>query len=278
MSGTHVAEMNVWKAAGITPDGEKDAWYTVFSLGKLGNGHTTEFTNRRGAYTLMDRATYLTKKNKIDIVPLVEGDPILLNLIAAIEVSPKRFPNVNNKDVVAFVDWLCGDEAQTIIKDFKVDQYGEPLFFRTRTNGIRSTGNSSRARRRRAFSAAPQLHDMSTPLYEIHNLRQSYEKGRPNLDIAELSIDAGCVTGVVGPNGGGKSTLLKVLAFLIPASGEIISTDCPPRGASARFGARSPICSRSRTCSSARSLRTSHTACGCAARRSGSSMRACARA
>ena len=57
MSGTHVAEMNVWKAAGITPDGEKDAWYTVFSLGKLGNGHTTEFTNRRGAYTLMDRAT-----------------------------------------------------------------------------------------------------------------------------------------------------------------------------------------------------------------------------
>ena len=129
MSGTHVAEMNVWKAAGITPNGEKDAWYTVFSLGKLGNGHTTEFTNRRGAYTLMDRATYLTKKNKIDIVPLVEGDPILLNLIAAIEVSPKRFPNVNNKDVVAFVDWLCGDEAQTIIKDFKVDQYGEPLFF-----------------------------------------------------------------------------------------------------------------------------------------------------
>lgn len=129
MSGTHVAETNVWKAAGITPDGEKDAWYTVFSLGKLGNGHTTEFADRRGAYTLMDRATYLTKKDKIAIVPLVEGDPILLNLIAAIEVSPKRFPNVNNKDAAAFIDWLCGDEAQTIIKDFKVDQYGEPLFF-----------------------------------------------------------------------------------------------------------------------------------------------------
>ena len=71
---------------------------------------------------------------------------------------------------------------------------------------------------------------MSTPLYEIHNLRQSYEKGRPNLDIAELSIDAGCVTGVVGPNGGGKSTLLKVLAFLIPASGEIIFDGRPAAG------------------------------------------------
>ena len=129
MSGTHVSEMNVWKAAGITPDGEKDEWYTVFSLGKLGNGATTDFTDKRNAYTIMDRATYLTKKKGLKIVPLVEGDPILLNLIAAIEVSPKRFPNVNNADVVKFVDWLCDDDAQMIIKDFKVEQYGEPLFF-----------------------------------------------------------------------------------------------------------------------------------------------------
>ena len=129
MSGTHVSEMNVWKAAGITPDGEKDEWYTVFSLGKLGNGATTDFTDKRNAYTIMDRATYLTKKKGLKIVPLVEGDPILLNLIAAIEVSPKRFPNVNNADVVKFVNWLCEDEAQMIIKDFKVKQYGEPLFF-----------------------------------------------------------------------------------------------------------------------------------------------------
>ena len=129
MSGTHVSEMNVWKAAGIAPDGEKDEWYTVFSLGKLGNGATTDFTNKRNAYTIMDRATFLTKKKGLRIVPLVEGDPILLNLIAAIEVSPKRFPNVNNADVVKFVDWLCDDDAQMIIKDFKVKQYGEPLFF-----------------------------------------------------------------------------------------------------------------------------------------------------
>ncbi|MBQ9881823.1 MAG: substrate-binding domain-containing protein, partial [Synergistes sp.] len=129
MSGTHVAEMKVWNAAGISPDGEKDEWYTVFSLGKLGNGPTTIFADKRNAYTLMDRATFLTKKSGLKIVPLVEGDPILLNLIAAIEVSPKRFPNVNNADVVKFVDWLCADEAQTIIKDFKVSEYGEPLFF-----------------------------------------------------------------------------------------------------------------------------------------------------
>ena len=129
MSGTHVSEMNVWKAAGIKPDGDKDEWYTVFSLGNLGNGATTDFTNKRNAYTIMDRATYLTKKKGLRIVPLVEGDPILLNLIAAIEVSPKRFSNVNNTDVVKFVNWLCDDEAQMIIKDFKVKEFGEPLFF-----------------------------------------------------------------------------------------------------------------------------------------------------
>lgn len=63
---------------------------------------------------------------------------------------------------------------------------------------------------------------MSKTLYDIRNLKQSYERGRPNLDISELSINGGCVTGVVGPNGCGKSTLLKVLAFLIPASGDIV--------------------------------------------------------
>lgn len=129
MSGTHVSEMNVWEAAGMKPDGDKDEWYTVFSLGKLGNGVTTDFTNKRNAYTIMDRATYLTKKKGLKIVPLVEGDPILLNLIAAIEVSPKRFPKVNNADVVKFVNWMCDDEAQMIIKDFKVKEFGEPLFF-----------------------------------------------------------------------------------------------------------------------------------------------------
>lgn len=129
MSGTHVAEMNVWKAAGIEPNSEKDAWYTVFSLGHLGNGLTTDFADKRKAYTVMDRATYLTKKKSVKIVTLVEGDPILLNLIAAIEVNPKRFPQVNNREAAAFIDWLCSDEAQAMIRDFKVKEYGEPLFF-----------------------------------------------------------------------------------------------------------------------------------------------------
>ena len=67
-------------------------------------------------------------------------------------------------------------------------------------------------------------------LYEIHNLKQQYEKGRPNLDIEELFIKKSAVTGLAGPNGCGKSSLLKVLSFLIPYKGEILFDGKPCNG------------------------------------------------
>ena len=126
MSGTHVKELEVWDAAHIKPEGD---WYVTYSLGKLGNGPSTAFANRRGAYILMDRATYLTMKKDIKLVPLVEKDPILLNLIAVIRVNPAKFQGLNADAAMAFADWLEGDEAQNLIKDFGVKKYGEPLFF-----------------------------------------------------------------------------------------------------------------------------------------------------
>ncbi len=126
MSGTHVKELEVWEAAHIKPEGD---WYVTYSLGKLGNGATTVFANRRQAYVLMDRATYLTMKKSITLVPLVERDPILLNLIAVIRVNPAKFSGLNVEAAKAFVDWLETDEAQMLIKDFGVKTYGEPLFF-----------------------------------------------------------------------------------------------------------------------------------------------------
>ena len=126
MSGTHVKELEVWDAARIKPEGD---WYVTYSLGKLGNGPSTAFANRRDAYILMDRATYLTMKKDIKLVPLVEKDPILLNLIAVIRVNPAKFQGLNADAAMAFADWLEGDEAQNLIKDFGVKKYGEPLFF-----------------------------------------------------------------------------------------------------------------------------------------------------
>jgi len=127
-SGTCIKEMEVWEKAGIKPDPE-EGWYQVYALGRLGNKATTVFADKRNCYLLMDRATYLTLKKEIRLVPLVEKDPVLLNFIAVIAVNPKKFPQVNAAGARAFMDWLVSDEAQEIIRDFKVKEYGEPLFF-----------------------------------------------------------------------------------------------------------------------------------------------------
>jgi len=125
-SGTHVKEMEVWEKTGLKPEG---SWYLLFADGKSGNKATTIYADGKKAYTLMDRATYLTLKKEITLTPLVEGDAVLLNHIAVIAVNPARFPKVNAAGAKAFIDWLVGPEAQGIIKSFGVDAYGEALFF-----------------------------------------------------------------------------------------------------------------------------------------------------
>ena len=128
-SGTHVKEMEIWAKAKFTPNAESDDWYTAFSLGKLGNTASLIFADKRAAYIMMDRATYLAQKKNIKLVPLVQGDEILLNYIASIQVNPAKFPNVNSKGAKAFIDWLCSNEVQQIVKSYEVKKYGEPLFF-----------------------------------------------------------------------------------------------------------------------------------------------------
>jgi tungstate transport system substrate-binding protein len=125
-SGTHVKEMEIWEKAGVTPEGK---WYNRFADGKKGNKATTLYADGEKAYTLMDRATYLTLKKEVSLTPLVEGDRILLNFIAVIAVNPEKIPSINAAGAKAFMDWLVGAEAQGIIKTFGVDAYGEPLFF-----------------------------------------------------------------------------------------------------------------------------------------------------
>jgi len=125
-SGTHVKELEVWKKAGIDPQG---AWYAVFEQGAKGNAPTLAHANEKQAYTIMDRATYITMKSKITLQILPERDDILLNYITLIPINPARFPQVQHKAAMQFVDWLQSKEAQTIIRDFGKDKYGEPLFF-----------------------------------------------------------------------------------------------------------------------------------------------------
>ncbi len=126
-SGTHVAEMDVWGKAGIKPAG---AWYKVYEKGAEGNAPTLKYTDQVGAYTFIDRATYLSLKDQIKLAVLVERDEALLNFISIIPINPKKFPKANYKDAMKFVQWLTDPEkGQKIIVDFGVDKYGSPLFF-----------------------------------------------------------------------------------------------------------------------------------------------------
>lgn len=126
-SGTNIAEVELWQKAGIKPAG---SWYQIYEKGASGNVPTLRYTDEKQAYTLMDRATYLSIKNQIKLVVLVEGDESLLNHISLIPVNPKKFPRSHYKDAMVFVQWLTApDKGQKIIRDFGKDKFGEPLFF-----------------------------------------------------------------------------------------------------------------------------------------------------
>ncbi len=126
-SGTNMAELGLWASAGIDPKGP---WYTVYEKGSEGNVATLLYTDQKASYTVIDRATFLTVKDKVKIVVLVEGDEALLNHISLIPVNPKKCPRVYEKEALAFVQWLTDpDKGQKIVESFGKDRYGQPLFF-----------------------------------------------------------------------------------------------------------------------------------------------------
>jgi tungstate transport system substrate-binding protein len=137
-SGTHVAEMELWAKAGIKPSG---AWYKIYEKGAEGNVPTLRYTDQQQAYTVIDRATYLSIKDQIRLAVLVEGDEALLNYISLIPVNQKKFSRVNAKDVKIFIAWLTSPEkGQKITRDFGKDKYGAPLFFPNSREWIKSQG------------------------------------------------------------------------------------------------------------------------------------------
>jgi tungstate transport system substrate-binding protein len=126
-SGTHVAELELWQKAGIKPTGP---WYMVYEKGSEGNVPTLRYTDQKKAYTVIDRATFLSLQKDIKLQVLVEKDEAMLNYISLIPVNPKKFGKVNYEGAMTFVKWLTAPEkGQAIIRDFGKDKYGSPLFF-----------------------------------------------------------------------------------------------------------------------------------------------------
>jgi tungstate transport system substrate-binding protein len=123
-SGTHSKEKVIWKAAGITPEGQK--WYQETGLGM---GQTLAVAAEKKTYTLADRGTYLALKKNLGLDILMEGDAILLNIYHVIEVHPAKWPKVNAAGAKAFADFMVSEQTQKIIRTFGVEKFGSPLFF-----------------------------------------------------------------------------------------------------------------------------------------------------
>jgi tungstate transport system substrate-binding protein len=122
-SGTNKKEIQIWQDAGLDPAGQ--SWYEQSGQGM---GATLQITNQKDAYTLTDRGTYLAQSENLDLVILVEGDPVLFNVYHVMQVNPDKFDLVNGPGGAAFVDFMVSDEVQAIIRDFGVDKFGQPLF------------------------------------------------------------------------------------------------------------------------------------------------------
>jgi tungstate transport system substrate-binding protein len=123
-SGTHIAEIALWTAAGVDIAKERAAWYRETGSGM---GPTLNTASGMNAYALADRGTWLSFKNRGELVIAVEGDRRLFNQYGVMLVNPAKHPHVKKEMGQAFVDWLISDEGQDVISAYKIG--GEQLFF-----------------------------------------------------------------------------------------------------------------------------------------------------
>ena len=123
-SGTHFAEVALWKVAGVDIARDKGPWYRDTGSGM---GPTLNTAAGMNAYALTDRGTWLSFKNRADLVISVEGDQRLFNQYGVILVNPAKHPHVKKDLGQAFIDWVVSPEGQKSIADYKIG--GEQLFF-----------------------------------------------------------------------------------------------------------------------------------------------------
>jgi len=123
-SGTHKKEVTLWQNTGVDPTLASGQWYRETGSGM---GATLNVAVGMGAYTMTDRATWLSFGNKADYKAHVEGDPALFNQYGVILVNPALCPNVKTTSAQSFIDWLLSNDGQSAIAAFTRD--GAQLFF-----------------------------------------------------------------------------------------------------------------------------------------------------
>ena len=123
-SGTHLAELALWQAAGVDIDHDKGAWYK--SIGQ-GMGAALNFASASSAYVLSDRGTWINFSNKGDLRIVVEGDKRLFNQYGVILVNPRKHPNVRATSGQRFIDFLISPAGQDDIAQYRIG--GQQLFY-----------------------------------------------------------------------------------------------------------------------------------------------------
>lgn len=123
-SGTHAAELRLWHAAGIDVEPAKGRWYKDTGSGM---GPALNTAAAMNAYLLADRGTWLSFRNRQELVLLVEGDRRLFNQYGVMLVNPAKHPHVKAAAGQQFIDWLVSPAGQTAIAGYRID--GQPLFF-----------------------------------------------------------------------------------------------------------------------------------------------------
>jgi len=124
-SGTHQREQLLWKRTGMTAPPPRDGWYVESGQGM---GATLQLADEKRAYTLTDRATYLAWRDKLQLVPMVEGDSLLYNVYHVLELNPKNAARVNLTGGRALADFFVAPETQALIAGFGKARFGQSLF------------------------------------------------------------------------------------------------------------------------------------------------------
>jgi tungstate transport system substrate-binding protein len=123
-SGTHAAELRLWRRAGVDPAAGKAAWYRETGSGM---GQALNTASSMNAYTLADRGTWLSFRNRGALTILVQGDRRLFNQYGVMLVNPRRHLHVKARLGHAFIDWLVSPQGQAAIAAYRIG--GEQLFF-----------------------------------------------------------------------------------------------------------------------------------------------------
>jgi tungstate transport system substrate-binding protein len=123
-SGTHSAELALWKQAGIDIAASKGPWYREIGQGM---GAALNTAGAMNGYVLSDRGTWISFKNRGDLEITVEGDKRLFNQYGVMLVNPEKYPSVKREPGQAFVDWLISPEGQQAIAGYKIGD--QQLFF-----------------------------------------------------------------------------------------------------------------------------------------------------